>query len=122
MNATEDGDEPVGEAPEYVIITTPPREALTSIPVLGENERQAIEAVRVLHGRVPLYLECDYSGSTDRDVCDGGFESADGEWCCPACTEADGGPTYVCNECRDTDGAQIEYPCATVKTLDTRGL
>lgn len=48
MNATEDGDEPVGEAPEYVFITDPPREALTTIPVLGENERQAIAEIRAL--------------------------------------------------------------------------
>lgn len=52
MNATEDGDEPVGEAPEYVIIAAPPREALTSIPVLGENERQAIAEIREMHGDI----------------------------------------------------------------------
>lgn len=70
MNATEDGDEPVGEAPEYVTITVPPREGLTSLPVLGENERQAIAEIRHTHyrscdcgvceslGRIPFCVKC----------------------------------------------------------------
>ena len=48
MNASDDMSEPLGEAPEYVIITAPPREGLTNIPVLGENERQAIAEIRAL--------------------------------------------------------------------------
>jgi len=59
VNATEDGDEPVGEAPEYVIITAPLREALTSIPVLGENERQAIAEIRALHAKESCCGTCD---------------------------------------------------------------
>lgn len=79
--------------------------------------RSAHESVQDLHRRVPLYLDCDYSGSRVRDVCEGGFESADGEWCCPTCTESDGGPVYVCAECRDEGGDRVRWPCATAERV-----
>lgn len=72
MNATEDGDEPMGEAPEYVIITAPPPEALTSIPVLGENERQAIAEIRALHAPQTIDVKCcpvDCEDHEDPDDC-----------------------------------------------------
>lgn len=50
MNATEDGMEPLGdylEAPTFVAIV-PPEASPANIPVLGENERQAIAEVRQL--------------------------------------------------------------------------
>lgn len=66
MNATDDG-EPLGEAPECVIITAPLGEALTSIPVLGENERQAIAEIRALatesdDAKWRREIACDFNG------------------------------------------------------------
>lgn len=75
--------------------------------------REALTPLREIHYKIPLYLNCDYANSREHDVCDGGFESVDGEWCCPACTESDGGPVYVCAECREDDGDNIDWACAT---------
>lgn len=75
--------------------------------------REALKPLREIHYKIPLYLNCDYANSREHDVCDGGFESVDGEWCCPACTESDGGPVYVCAECREDDGDNIDWACAT---------
>lgn len=69
MNATEDG-EPLGEAPEYVIITAPPREALTSVPVLGENERQAIAEIRAIHGNLDRDPDYPNLRPVCRECCD----------------------------------------------------
>lgn len=92
MNATEDG-EPLGEAPEYVIITAPPREGLTSIPVLGENERQAIAEIGALHRK-----------RTGRAI---GFGDMPDEDYCPECS---------------TPGVHVLWPCRTAQTLEKRGL
>lgn len=114
MNATEDGDEPVGEAPEYVIITAPPREALTSIPVLGENERQAIAEIRQLHRRVHPVFNWSSGLRLDEPCpeCDGkaGVHPC-GCW-------ADEDMEYSCATCRDDKGRHTSYPCATTEALD----
>ena len=75
--------------------------------------REALAPIRALHRKVPLYLTCDYDGHLDRDVCESGFESADGEWLCPECTGDD--VEYACAECRDEDGDNQDWPCATAK-------
>lgn len=62
MNATEDGTEPVGDyldAPTFVAFTPGPGGHVT-IPVLGENERQAIAEIRALHVQTRDYCD-EYS-------------------------------------------------------------
>lgn len=61
MNTTEDGDEPLGDyldTPTFVAIV-PPQDT-PSIPVLGENERQAIAEIRALHVQTRDYCD-EYS-------------------------------------------------------------
>lgn len=79
----------------------------------GRTDFEALAPIRARHRKVPLYLTCDYDGHLDRDVCESGFESADGEWLCPECTGDD--VEYACAECRDEDGDNQDWPCATAK-------
>lgn len=106
VDATDDGDEPLGEAPEVTIA-----QATTLI----DRQAQALNAIRELHDNITLNplatQECE---DHDHDV----FEDSGGQWVCGSC----GPDLIVCETCRDVDGDCLDYPCPTRAILDRLGV
>lgn len=76
--------------------------------------REALEPIRDLHKPMNLYLPCEAS-----EIHPEAFETGVGEWCCPVCTDLDGGPQKVCVECQFDDGEHLEWPCDTARLIYT---
>lgn len=118
MNATDDGLEPVGEAPAIDTLTAIGRGAVAGVlsaadevlatKQLAERQGQALDAVRELHRRINL-VTCEECGANPDEVC--------------PCGDAVGITSRpVCEECgQDEDAGWTDYPCATVRAIDEAG-
>lgn len=119
MNATEDG-EPLGESPAIDTLTAIGRGAVLGIlsaadevlavKQLAERQTKALKEVRSLHRRINL-VSCAECGENPDDGC--------------VCVGDEPGMVIrrVCEECgQDEDEEWTDYPCATVRAIDSAGV
>jgi hypothetical protein len=75
--------------------------------------REALKPIRELHRPLDLYLwattACDQGEHQTAE------DTNTGDPICLTCTTADGGPQKHCEECYDSDGSNIAWPCNTAR-------